>query len=316
MSRALAATHLDDAQVGTGMLWGLIGVMIFSLTLPFTRLAVAEFDPLFVGLGRAVVAGLCAAALLLVVHAPRPRGADWRALAVVAAGVVIGFPVFSSWAMRHVPASHGAVVIGLLPLATAVVALLRAHERPSPAFWWCALTGSATVVAYAIHDGLRQGHGLAVQPADAAMLVAVALAALGYAEGGRLAQTLGGWQTICWALVLSLPVLAPLVGWLALEHADRIAAASPRAWLGFAYVSVFSMFIGFFAWYRGLAMGGIARVGQVQLVQIFFTLAFVVLFFGEAVPLSTWAFAAAVVFTVALARRARIVRLAPKGNTP
>lgn len=308
------ASSTHDAQTGAGMLWGLLGVLGFSLTLPFTRIAVAELDPVFVGLGRAVLAGLCAAILLVALRVPRPRREHLWPLAMITGGVVIGFPVFSSLAMRAVPASHGAVLIGLLPLATAIVTVLRGHERPSPAFWWSALAGSGLVMAYAVYEALRLGHGLGLHAADAALVMAVLCAAVGYAEGGRLAQTLGGWQTICWALVASFPVLLPVVGWRAWESAPVIAAASPRAWIAFGYVGLVSMFLGFFAWYHGLALGGVARVGQVQLVQIFFTLAFAAMFFGETVPLSTWGFAAAVILAVASARRARIVRAPPKGS--
>ena len=308
------ASTASELPNGAGMLWGLLGVLGFSLTLPFTRIAVAELDPMFVGLGRAVLAGACAAVLLFVLRVPRPRREHAWPLVLVVGGVVIGFPMFSSLAMRAVPASHGAVLIGLLPLATAVVAVVRGHERPSPAFWWSALAGSALVIGYAVHEALRLGHGLNLHAADAALLMAVACAAIGYAEGGRLAQTLGGWQTICWALVMSIPVLLPVAGWRAWESAPAIAAASPRDWIAFGYVGLVSMFLAFFAWYHGLALGGIAHVGQIQLVQIFFTLAFAASFFGETVPMSTWGFAVAVIVAVACARRARVARVLPKGN--
>ncbi|WP_026035546.1 DMT family transporter [Cupriavidus sp. BIS7] len=293
-----------------GMLLGFIGVAIFSQTLPFTRMAVAELDATFVALARAVIAAALALALLAArgALAPEkwPRGGQWLRLAVTALGVVVGFPVFSSLAMREVPAGHGAIVIGLLPLATAVFAAWFGNERPSLGFWLSALTGSALVVAFA----LWQGAG-GLQHADWFLFLAVVLGALGYAEGGKLSRELGGLETISWALVVSLPVLLPVVAWLWLTNAPAIAEASPRAWLGMAYVSVFSMFIGFLFWYAGLAKGGVARVGQIQLLQPFLTLAGGALILAEPLDATTVAFAVAVIAIVALGRRAAVRNTAP-----
>ncbi|SAL17763.1 multidrug DMT transporter permease [Caballeronia cordobensis] len=288
-----------------GMLLGLIGVVIFSLTLPMTRIVVEQVHPILNGLGRALVAAVPAAALLLWRREKLPTWPQVKSLAVVSLGVIIAFPVFSAWAMKSVPASHGAVVNGLQPLCVAVYAAWLSHERPSKAFWASAIAGSAIVVAFA----LQAGGGL--QAGDLLMLVAVGIGALGYAEGARLARQMGGWQVICWALVVSAPFLVLPVGWLAWAH--HMAHPEPlalRTWLAFGYVTLFSQFIGFFAWYAGLAMGGIARVGQVQLLQIFFTMAFSALFFGEHVSGSTWLYAAAVIVTVVLGRKAA-VRAAP-----
>lgn len=293
-----------------GMLMGFIGVAIFSQTLPFTRMAVAELDATFVALARAVIAALLALALLAARGAlapqARPRGRQWLRLAVTALGVVVGFPLFSSLAMREVPAGHGAIVIGLLPLATAVFAAWFGNERPSLAFWISALAGSALVVGFA----LWQGAG-GLQHADWFLFLAVVLGALGYAEGGKLSRELGGLETISWALVVSLPVLAPVVAWLTLAHGAQIAAASPRAWAGMAYVSVFSMFIGFLFWYAGLAKGGVARVGQIQLLQPFLTLAGGAVILAEPLDAPTVAFAVAVIAVVALGRRAAVRNTAP-----
>ena len=286
-----------------GMWLGLAGVAIFSLTLPFTRMAVAELDPLFVALGRALVAAILAAGWLWWNRAPLPRAFDLGSLALVSFGCIIGFPLLTSIALQTVPASHGAVLVGILPLATALFAALRAHERPSFGFWVSALLGSAIVVGFA----LRQGGGV-FQLADLAIFAAVALAALGYAEGGRLARTMGGQQVICWALLLSVPLLLPIVLWSAWSHADAIAAAGTRAWLGFAYVSLFSMFIGFFFWYKGLALGGIARVGQVQLLQPFMTLLGAAALLGEALQLANILFALVIIAVVAVGRRMAIRR--------
>ncbi|HEY5862558.1 MAG TPA: DMT family transporter [Casimicrobiaceae bacterium] len=277
------------------MIWGLVGVVAFSLTLPATRYAVAWLDPMFVGLGRALVAALLAAGVLVATRAPWPRRAVFARLALVAAGVVFGFPLFSAYAMRHVPASHGAVVIGLLPLATAVAGALLAHERPSARFWACAVAGSAVVAGFALWEG-----GGALPLADLLLVGAVISAAIGYAEGARLSRTLGGWQVISWALVLAAP-FAAIPTWLSLDA--RMAAAPWTAWAAFAYVAAVSMYLGFFAWYKGLALGGIAAVGQVQLLQPFFTLFASALLLGERLDAATFVAAALVVATIAVGRR-------------
>jgi drug/metabolite transporter (DMT)-like permease len=284
------------------MLLGLVGVVIFSLTLPMTRIVVQEFHPLLNGLGRALAASIPAAILLAWRRERLPSRAQLKGLAVTALGVIVAFPVFSAWAMKSVPASHGALVNGLQPLFVAIYAAWLSRERPSLAFWISAAVGSALVVAYALQAG-----GGSLQAGDLLMLAAVAVGALGYAEGARLARDLGGWQVICWALVLAAPFLIVPVGWLGWQqHLHHPGPVALRTWLAFGYVSLFSQFIGFFAWYAGLAMGGTARVGQVQLLQIFFTIAFAALFFGEAVAPSTWLFAAAVIATVVFGRKAAV----------
>jgi drug/metabolite transporter (DMT)-like permease len=284
------------------MVLGLIGVVIFSLTLPMTRIVVQEINPLLNGLGRALVAAIPAAALLLWRREQWPTWAQVKALMVVALGVIIGFPVLSAWAMKTLPASHGALVNGLQPLLVAIYAAWLSHERPSKAFWGCAALGSALVLSYALISGAGQ-----IQAGDLLMLAAVAIGGLGYAEGGRLAKQMGGWQVICWALVLSSPILLGPVVYLAAQHEGPISTGT---WWAFGYVSIFSQFIGFFAWYAGLAMGGIARVSQIQLVQIFFTMGFSALFFGEHIDPITWIFAAGVIVTVILGRKTTVI--APK----
>jgi drug/metabolite transporter (DMT)-like permease len=284
------------------MLLGLIGVAIFSLTLPFTRLAVRELDPLFLTLGRAMGAAVLAAGWLRMRRVTLPGRAALRPLTIVALGCVLGFPLLSSLAMRSVPASHGAVLAGMLPLATALYAALRGYERPSNGFWLVALLGSGLVVAFALSQG-----GGALQPADLLMFGAIVSAAAGYAEGGRLARTLGGQETICWALVLAFVPATLLL--LVLEGGQlRHLAAGPVSWAAFGYVTVFSMFIGFFFWYRGLALGGVARVGQVQLLQPFLSLAGAAIFLGEPLLLTNVGFALAVIATVALGRRMQVRR--------
>lgn len=285
-----------------GLVFGLIGVLCFSLTLPATRIAVAELDPVFVGLGRALIAAALAAPLLIVTRQKRPTHQQFVRLGIVALGVVVGFPLLSAFALRYTPASHAAIVVGLLPLATAVVSAVRNGERPSPVFWGAAVVGSATVVGFVIlsSDG-------ALHWGDLAMLGAVLVGSLGYVEGGRLSKEIGSWQTICWALVISAPALVlPVTG----SVAQSGLYASSRAWLGFLYVSVFSMFLGFFAWYRGLALGGIARVGQVQLLQAFFTVAWSALLLGEHITPLT------IIALVIVISMIMIIRRAPIGGQP
>lgn len=290
----------DEAR---GMLLGLIGVAIFSLTLPFTRLAVRELDPLFLTLARALGAAVLAAGWLRMRRVAFPGRAALRPLAIVALGCVLGFPLLSSIAMRSVPASHGAVLAGMLPLATALYAALRGYERPSHGFWLVALLGSGLVVAFALSQG-----GGALQPADLLMFGAIVSAAAGYAEGGRLARTLGGQETICWALALAAVPAAILLLALEGEQLGRLGTVGPASWLGFAYITVGSMFIGFFFWYRGLALGGVARVGQVQLLQPFLSLAGAAVLLGETLTPANVGFALAVIATVALGRRMQVRR--------
>lgn len=287
----------------SGMLLGLAGVAIFGLTLPATRLAVADLPPVFVALGRALVAGLLAAAWLACKRLRFPPRAALLPLATVSAGCIIGFPWLTSIALQTLPASHGAVLIGILPLATAAFSALRGNERPSPGFWAMAVTGSLLVIAFALHQS-----GGSFHLADLLMFAAVLLAAIGYTEGARLSQAMGGPQVISWALVLSAPLLAPLLLWLAWPQVDAIMDAGPKAWLGFGYVAAFSMYIGFFFWYAGMARGGIARVGQVQLVQPFVTLAGAWLILGEPLAPSNILFALAVIAVVAAGRKMHIKR--------
>ncbi|HMN76743.1 MAG TPA: DMT family transporter [Burkholderiaceae bacterium] len=281
-----------------GMWLGLIGVVIFALTLPMTRLAVGaasepQLSPLFVSAGRAAMAGLLSAAVLALARARPPRRDEWLAYAVSAAGTVIGFPLFLGLALRDVESMHAAVITGVLPLATALAAALYLGQRPSSGFWACAVAGCALVVAFAA----RQGGGR-LSAADGLLAIAVASAAVGYVAGARLAARQPAEFVICWVLVLSLPFTLPLMlaSW-------PEAGVRPSAWAGFAYVTLFSMWIGFFAWYRGLALGGTVRVSQVQLVQPFLSLLFAVPILGERLDATTVAFSIAVIATVFLGKR-------------
>jgi drug/metabolite transporter (DMT)-like permease len=278
-----------------GWINGFLGVLIFSGSLPATRVAVAGFDPLFLTLARAAIAGVLALALLLVFRERRPHLRDLGGLVVVALGVVIGFPLLTALALRHITAAHSIVFIGLLPLATAIFGVLRGGERPRPLFWLFSCLGSALVAGFAV----SQADAVSVV-GDLAMLAAIVVCGLGYAEGARLSRRLGGWQVISWALVLSLPLMLVLA-LLTMPHS--FAGISGSAWLGLAYVSLFSMLIGFIFWYRGLAQGGIAAVGQLQLLQPFFSLALAATLLGEHVSWAMLAVSLAVVGCVAGARR-------------
>jgi drug/metabolite transporter (DMT)-like permease len=300
MSTTTLRTTSGLSDETRGMLLGLAGVAIFSLTLPFTRMAVAELDPSFVMVGRALAAALLAALWLWWNKSPLPPRAALLPLLMVCGGCVIGFPWLTSLAMRSLPASHGAVLVGILPLATAIWSALRGFEQPSRGFWIMAATGSTLVIGFA----LRQSGG-SFHPADLMMFAAVVLAAIGYAEGGRLARAIGGERVICWALLMSVPILLPVLGWM---RWPDLAHTSASAWAGFAYVSTMSMFTGFLFWYRGMAVGGVARVGQVQLLQPFLTLIGAWALLGEALAVANFVFAALVIVVVAIGRKMQIKR--------
>ncbi|HEU4378110.1 MAG TPA: DMT family transporter [Hyphomicrobiaceae bacterium] len=274
---------------------GLLGVIIFSGSLPATRVAVGDFSPLFLTCARAVIAAGLAAALLLALRQVRPQRRDIGSLAVVGLGVVVGFPLLTALALQHITSARSIVFIGLLPLVTALFGVVRAGERPKPAFWLLSGLGSATVAGFALGHG-----GAGSLTGDLLMVAAVLLCGLGYAEGAALSRRLGGWQVISWALLLALPVMAAIA--LATLPQSWSAIGRP-AWLALAYVSVFSMLVGFVFWYRGLALGGIAGVGQLQLLQPFFGLALAGLLLHEPVPWSMIAATALVVLCVAGARR-------------
>ena len=284
-----------------GLMLGFIGVVIFSITLPATRIAVTHLDPIFVGLGRSLLAAVPAAAFLVAIRAPRPNRKQFMRLALTAIGVIFGFPALSSIAMRYVPSAHGAIVVGLLPLATALMGAWMHRERPSAGFWLAAVTGSALVVGFAAFNG-----GGSLHPADLALFGAVILGAMGYAQGALVTRELGGPETISWAIIISVPFLLPPVAFFA-QYSD-FAGAGPMQWAGFFYVALFSQFFGFFAWYKGLDRGGVARVSQVQLAQVFLTMLFAALLLGERITPAMIAFAVAVVASVAIGRRMPVAR--------
>lgn len=283
-----------------GIGWGLVGVVAFSFTVPFTRVAVAGLSPLFIGSGRAVIAAVLAGLALGLTRQRLPHGIQWARLAIVAAGVVVGFPFLTSFALQTAPASHAAVVIALLPAATAVMAVIRGHERPPVSFWILAAVGAVVAVVFAS----LQGGGLGqLHWSDALLFGAVIAAAIGYAEGGLLARELGSWQTVSWALVLAAPAMitVALVS-IALQPPD----ATPIEWAAFAYLGVVSMFLGFFAWYRGLAIGPMAQVSQVQLIQPVLSIAWAALLLREQLTWPTVVGGVAVIACAAVAVRVRM----------
>jgi drug/metabolite transporter (DMT)-like permease len=279
---------------------GFLGVLAFSFTLPATRVAVEELDPTLVGIGREAIAAVPAALILLVTRAPWPTRSQLTRLALVVLGVVVGWPLFSAFALQDLTSAHSAVIVGLLPAATAVAAVLRAGEHPSSGFWLASLAGLVAVLAFAA----TQGAGF-LSSGDVLILVAVALGAIGYAEGGALARELGGWRVICWAVALSAPITVP-VGAVAAASSDL--TVSGDAWLGFAYVASISALFGFFPWYAGLARGGVAKIGQIQLLQPLLTLAWSAALLGEHIGAATIIAAIAVVACVVATQRTRVTR--------
>lgn len=291
-----------------GLWWGLLGVAAFSFTLPFTRIAVGGLSPLFIGSGRAVVAAALAAVALAATRQHPPTRTQWARLAVVAGGVVAGFPLLTSFAMTTAPASHGAVVVGLLPAATAVMVVVRTREHPSRAFWVFAALGAIAAVVFASmqNGGLGELHW-----ADLLLFGAVLAAAVGYAEGGLLARELGSWQTVSWALVLAAPLMLALTLASAIQQPPHASAVE---WLAFAYLAAVSMFLGFFAWYRGLAMGPMAQVSQVQLIQPVMSIAWAGLLLHEAIGWATVLGGIAVIACAALAVRTRLTSPRPSDD--
>jgi len=278
---------------------GFLGVLAFSFTLPATRIAVEELDPTFVGIGREAVAAVLAGAILMATRSPMPTRPQLVRIGIVASGVVFGWPLFTALALRGLTSAHSAVIVGILPAATAVVAVLRAGEHPSRGFWLASLAGLVAVLAFAATQGAGFSAG------DIQILVAVALSAVGYAEGGALARELGGWRVICWAVFLSAPLTVPISAIAALGSDLH---ASSDAWLGFGYVSIVSALVGFFPWYAGLARGGVAQIGQIQLIQPLLTLAWSALLLGEHIGAATIVASIAVLASVVATQRTRVTR--------
>lgn len=282
-----------------GLLLGLVGVIIFGATLPMTRIAVmpplgAALDPWFVTAGRAAVAGIVALMVLIVLRRRLPPRETWWPLIGASVLLVGGFPGFTGFAMVSLPSAHGGVVLGILPLATAALGVVVTGDRPRPLFWLFAILGAVIVVVFALRDG-----GGRVEPGDILLLLATFSAALGYVLSARAARVMPGWEVISWALVIALPVTLPLA-WISAPAVPM--QVTPATWSAFLYLALMSQYIGFFAWNAGLAMGGVARVSQVQLLQSFVTLACAAILANERVDPVTWA-AALLVVAVVLAGR-------------
>ena len=282
-----------------GLVLGFAGVLAFSVSLPATRVAVRELGVLFVSFGRAVVAGALAIAVLVIRRVPVPARRLWPQLVLVVGGVVIGFPAFTGLALQRAPAGHGAVVIGLLPAITAGLGVFRVGDRPSGRYWLFALIGAAAIIVLAIAHGTKR-----VAIGDVFLVAAALCAGVGYTEGAIVSRELGGWQTISWAVVFALPLTITL----ALVGHHPVGFDEPiTSWLSFAYLGIVSMFLGFFAWYAGLARGGIARVSQVQLLQPILSLVWATIFLREHLGWLTGVVALIVLVSVAGSRRSAVV---------
>lgn len=283
-----------------GLLLGLVGVICFSLTLPATSIAVPYFGATIVGLGRAVIAAIIVAIVLLVRNEKLPTARQFRSLLVVSFGAVLGFPLLASWAMTSLPVSHGAVELALLPLATAGFATFRAGERPSLKFWLSSIVGAIAVIIYASYLGLGQLH-----IADLALLAAVLILGLSYAEGGQLAQELGSWQVIAWAILIAAPFFIIPVIW---SFTTEMLHAPVIAWISLLYLAIVSQFLAYVAWYGGMAMGGIARVSQIQYLQPFLMILFATLFLNESITWFTVVVAIIVVVSVFIGKNTTVTK--------
>ena len=284
---------MDKRTAGWGS--GLLGVIIFSGSLPATRVAVGDFSPMFLTSARAGLAAVLAAIFLFALRQPLPKRKEILPLAIVAAGCVVGFPLLTALALQHITAAHSIVFIGMLPLATAIFGVVRGGERPHAPFWVFSIIGAAAVAGFALYGS---GGGMLV--GDLLMVVAILICGLGYAEGATLSRRLGGWQVISWALILSLPIISilTLITW-----PETLSNVTIPGWISLAYVSIFSMMVGFIFWYRGLALGGIAGVGQLQLLQPFFGFLLAAIFLGEPIAWTMIISTVIVVACVAGAKR-------------
>jgi len=283
-----------------GILLGLLGVICFSLTLPATSVAVEYFGATFVGLGRGVIAAILVAIILIVKKVKLPTARQFKSLLIVSLGAVLGFPLLTSWAMTSLPVSHGAIELALLPLATAGFAMMRAGEIPSRKFWLSSIAGALAVIIYAIYLGLGQLH-----IADFALLATVVILGLSYAEGGMLAQELGSWQVIAWAIIMAAPFLIIPVY---LNVSGEMLHAPLKAWISFLYLAIVSQFLAYVAWYGGMAMGGISRVSQIQYLQPFLMIIFAALFLHESITVFTIVIAIAVVLSVIIGKNSSIAK--------
>ncbi|MCM2366164.1 MULTISPECIES: DMT family transporter [Proteus] len=283
--------QINQKEQTNGWVNGFIGMLIFSGSLPATKAAVLGFEPLFLTAARATIAGLLSLAMLLLYKEKLPTFKQWISLAVVSLGVVVGFPLLTAIALQEITSAHSLVFLALLPLFTAIFAVIRGGEKPRPIFWLFSIIGSLLVMGYAISQ-----NGASSISADLLMIASVIVCGLGYAEGATLTKALGGWQVICWALIVSLP---PMLIFSFILMPEKLATISISAWVGLGYVSLFSMLIGFIFWYKGLSQGGIAAVGQLQLLQPFFGLGLAAVLLHESVNLLMLLVTIGVIFCVA-----------------
>jgi len=290
----------ENKKEKMGLLLGLVGVICFSLTLPATSVAVKYFGTTVSGLGRAVVASILVAVVFYIKKEKLPTTRQFKSLIIVSLGAVIGFPILTSWAMTSLPVSHGAVELALLPLATAGFAMVRGGEIPSVKFWISSIVGALAVIIYAMYLGLGQLH-----VADFALLAAVIILGLSYAEGGVLARELGSWQVIAWAIIIAAPILfMPVL----LNVTTEMFHAPFIAWISFLYLAIVSQFLAYVAWYGGMAMGGISRVSQIQYLQPFLMIIFAALFLNESITLFTIVIAIVVVASVIIGKNTTVVK--------
>ena len=329
MARPTPAASAAQPSPATGapawraLALGVVAMALFGLTLPMTRLATGpasapQLSPWLVTCGRGVVAALLSALLLLATRSAWPQRTHWAPLAVAALGNAVAYPLLLALALRSVSSQHAAVITALAPLLTSAVAALVLRQRVAAGFWACALAGCALVVAFSLWQAQQAGLGWAPSPADAGLALGVLAASVGYVAGARVTPALGAERTICWVTLMALPVTLPgtVLAWRTQGGLAGLAAVAPSAWLGFAYVSLFSMWIAFFAWYRALALGDAVRISQVQLLQPFFAMAFAWPLLGEAIAPPSGLFAAAVIATVWLGRRLGAAPVAPPGVSP
>jgi drug/metabolite transporter (DMT)-like permease len=284
-----------------GIALGCAGVLLFAGTLPATRLAVASIDPMFLTAARTTIAGLAGLAVLLATRRPLPPPRLWLPLIVAGLCSVYGFPIFMALAMTSVPAAHGGVVLGIIPLGTTAAACLVASERPSAGFWLASLAGAAIVVVFM----LSQSEAWTIAAGDLFLLGTVVSGSFAYALSGRLSMSMPGWEVISWQVTALLPTsaLAALLLW-----PDNLAGVPVQAWAGLAYVSFVSQFTAFFVFNAAMAMAGVSRVGQLMLLQPFVIVALAAPVNGEPIRLSTMAYAAAVVAVVMIGQRMRVRR--------
>ena len=289
---------IESSQINKGMMFGFMGVLVFSFTLPITRLIIPFMDPIFLGLGRSVIAAVVAVIILMVLKQPLPTLRQAALLLIAASGVVWGFPVLSALGMQTVPASHGSVVTGLLPLITAIFATFIMKEFPSIGFWAAAFVGAMLVIGFSLIKG-----GMMLHKGDIYLFASSIIGGLGYAVGGKISKEIGGWQVICWALVLSFPITAT-GAWV--MKPDDLFNFPHYVYASFLYLALASQLFGFFFWNRGLVLGGIARVSQVQLLQPFLSIFAAIIILGESVDVMTYGFALAVILIIAISRKMTI----------